>query len=133
MEITRAATPATDSEFAGQLRFCACRECSALFVTHMHPFDRAVPSECVGEPIERITDHAEDPLHTGLDERADHVFRGTGTHNLPPRSRRYLHPGQRQTTSHPESRRDATRLTGLLEHCYPDALLAALHAVQLGH
>lgn len=73
VQVTRAAASGADGEASGELRLGSGGECGRLLVTHVHPLERAALPNLIGNRIEAVPDDAVDPLHTGIDERANEL------------------------------------------------------------
>jgi hypothetical protein len=64
VQVAWTATPGTNGEFAGQMRFRAGRKSRSLFVPHMNPFDVTALANRVGYSIEAIAYNAVDSTHS---------------------------------------------------------------------
>ena len=64
MEVAGPATAGTDGQFAGEVSFACGRKGGGLLVPDMDPFDLALASQRVGQPIETVADDAIDPTDT---------------------------------------------------------------------
>src|SRR3981081_991723 len=65
VQIARAAAPGADRKLACQMCFSTGRESRDLLMPHMYPFDLALATDRIGQPIQAIADDAIYPLHTG--------------------------------------------------------------------
>jgi integrase len=55
VQIARATTPGTHRQAPGQMRFRSSSKCGRLFVPDVNPFDSFVGTDCVRDPVERIS------------------------------------------------------------------------------
>jgi hypothetical protein len=65
MEITGPTASGADSQFAGEMRFCACSKCRSLFVPNMNPLEIFSPADGIGDAVQRIAGHTVNILYSG--------------------------------------------------------------------
>src|SRR5258706_1027251 len=65
VQIAGSTAAGADRELPCQVRLGTGRESRDLLVPHMHPFDLALATDRVGQPIQAVADDAIYPLHTG--------------------------------------------------------------------
>src|SRR5437588_3346019 len=63
MEIARSATPGAHGQASGQMRFRAGGKRSGFFMSHMNPSNFFLPSNRLGNGIERVTRDPVDSFH----------------------------------------------------------------------
>jgi hypothetical protein len=72
MQVTRPATAGAHRELSGQMRLDPCGERTRLFIANVHPSDLALPTNGIGDAVERVADDRIDPFDArrseGLDE-----------------------------------------------------------------
>jgi hypothetical protein len=82
VQIARAATPRTNGQLAGELRFGSGRESGRFFVANMNPLDPGVAMKSVGHRVEAVTYEPINSLDAGLGKSLDQFFRHGSGHDL---------------------------------------------------
>src|SRR6266481_3008572 len=80
MKVAWTAAPRAYSKASGKMGFSPRCKCRSLLVAHMDPVDRLSLPQCVGEAVERVSDHSIDALHTRLLEGFDQIFGCSSAH-----------------------------------------------------
>src|SRR5258706_9929018 len=66
MKVAWTAAPRTYSKASGKMGFSPRCKCRSLLVAHMDPVDRLSLPQCIGETVERVSDHSIVALYTRL-------------------------------------------------------------------
>jgi hypothetical protein len=61
MQVSGPAASSAYSQFAGEMRLCARRECGCLLMAHANPFDPLAGANRIGDAIKRV---AWDPVNS---------------------------------------------------------------------
>src|SRR5258706_1475493 len=68
VQIAGSAASGADRKLASQMCLGTGRESRDLLVPHMHPFDLALATDRIGQPVQAVADDAIDPFHAGCGE-----------------------------------------------------------------
>jgi hypothetical protein len=75
VQIPGATAPGTHRQAPGQMRFRTSSKCGGLFVPDVNPFDSFVGTDCVRDPVERISRKTVNPLHSCRYQSIDEELR----------------------------------------------------------